>query len=140
MSTYDERGLALAVRMLALKSAGGKGQAITLTKKSGGTYNPATSQVESVTTSSQYTSGIVSEYKSSSQGGLQRQDGSLIQSGDRSLRLSPYAVDGTPLSPGPGLDDQITLTNGQAYTITTVSMMNPAGLVIYYDCNIRGVS
>lgn len=140
MSTYDERGVALAVKMLAPKSAGGKGQAITLTKKSGGTYNPATSQVEGAGTASQYTSGIVSEYKSASRGGLQRQDGSLIQSGDRSLRLSPYAVDGAPLSPGPGLDDQITLANGQSYTITTVSMLNPAGLVIYYDCNIRGVS
>lgn len=140
MSTYDERGLALAVRMLAPKSAGGKGQAITLTRKTGGAYNPATSQVEGTGTASQYTSGIVTEYKSASRGGLQRQDGSLVQSGDRSLRLSPYAVDGTPLNPGPGLDDQITLASGQTYTITTVSMMNPAGLVIYYDCNIRGVS
>jgi len=140
VSTYDERALALAVRMLAPKSAGGKGQAITLTRKYGGAYNPATSQVEGVSTASQDTSGIVSEYKSASRGGLQRQDGSLVQSGDRSLRLSPYAIDGTPLNPGPGLDDQITLASGNTFTITTVSSLKPAGLVIYYDCNIRGVT
>ncbi len=140
MSTYDERGLALAVRMLALKSAGGKGQAITLTRKTGGTYNPATSEVESASTASQYCSGIVTDYKATSRAGMQRQDGSLIQSGDRALRLSPKTVTGEALDPGPGLNDQVTLADGRAYTITSVSMLNPAGIVIYYDCNIRGAT
>ena len=133
----DTRAQATAARLL---STSGKSQTVTLTHVSGGTYNTATSQVTGAGTVTQTTSGIVSEYSSKTRGGLQRQDGSLIQSGDRNLRLSAFTTAGVALSPAPSLDDTVTLASGQTYTITTVSTFAPAGLPIYYDCNIRGVS
>lgn len=140
MADYDVRAQALAARMLAPKSAGGKGQQISLVHQSPGTYDTATSQLTGSGPVTQITSGIVSEYKDASRGGLQRIDGSLVQSGDRSIRISPFTVDGAALSPGPQLDDTVTLSTGQSYTITQVSIRAPAGLPLYYDCNLRGVT
>ncbi|MFD1189750.1 hypothetical protein [Phenylobacterium conjunctum] len=140
MADYDLRAQALAARLLAPKAAGGKGQQITLVHQSAGTYDPATSQLTGAGAVTQITSGVVSEYKEKSRGGLQRIDGSLVQSGDRNIRISPVTVDGSTLAPGPQLDDTVTLATGQSYTITQVSIIAPAGLTLYYDCNIRGVT
>jgi len=140
MATYDERSRATAARLLSLKTQNGYAQIVTLSKKTSGIYNPATSQVDGGSTITQTTSGVVLEYDSVGRRGLQRQDKSLIQSGDRQLILSPFATDGTPLNPAPGLDDSVTLSTGQSFTITTVAVLAPGGIPIMYECNIRGVS
>ena len=133
MSTYDERARALAKKMLAMKDSDGKGQAVTITHNSSGAYDPASSAV-TVTTTTQFGSGLIREYN------LRQIDGTLVQIGDRALRLSPYTVDGVILDPAPAIDDLVTLSTGETYTIKAVSPMSPAGLAIFYDCNIRGAA
>lgn len=119
------------------------GQAITLTRAaSGGTYNPVTSKVEGGSPVVQLATGAVFEYPISIRikGGDQRQADSMILAGDRQLLLSVNHPDGTPLNPPPKADDRVTLLSGVTYTITTVAPLAPAGIPVYFECNIRGAA
>lgn len=138
MTAYDARARATAARMLAPIAQGGYGQTVTLTHVSGGVSNPATSQVDGSVTTTQTTSGAVFEYTTFIRSGVRNEPGTLILAGDRQLLMSPYASDGTPLSPAPSVNDTVTLANGVVFTITAVATLKPAGLPVYFECNIRG--
>jgi hypothetical protein len=113
----------------------GKGQAITITRQSAGTYDPATG-TSAVTTSTQKGWGAVLEYDTR-QAGIFNAPGSLIQVGDKQLLLSPLNSAGTALT-APAVNDTATDASGKAYTITQVKPLSPGGTPVLYEINLRG--
>ena len=108
----------------------GKGQTLTLTRQSSGTYDPATG-LAAVTTSTQTGTGAIFDY------GNKNIDGTLIKQGDKNLLLSAFKTDGTDLT-APILNDTVTDVNGIIYTIVEpLKTIAPAGIAIMYDCNLR---
>lgn len=107
-----------------------KGQAVTITKQTPGSYNTSTG-VATVTTSAQYSYGVVFPVND------RNIDGTLIKQGDKRLLLSVLNTAGAALT-APSINDTVTV-GSVTYTITDIKPLAPAGTVLYYDCNIRGI-
>jgi len=106
-----------------------KGQVVTLTKKSTGSYSTSAGSA-TVTTSTQSAYAVVFDY------GTKQIDGTLIKAGDKNLLLSPLKTDGTALT-APELNDTV-IVGGITYTLVEpLKTLNPGGTVILYDCNMR---
>lgn len=111
----------------------GKGQSVTITKRTAGAYNPATGTA-TVTTTTETGTGAIFDY------GTKQIDGTLIKVGDKQLLLSAFKTDGTALSI-PSLNDTVTDVNGTTYTLVKpLKAIAPAGTIVMYDCNIRGAA
>jgi len=109
----------------------GKGQAITLTTVTPGTYNPATGGVTNTTTATQSGFGAVIEWDA------RHIDGNLILATDKRLLLSPLNSAGAALT-APKLGDTVTDAAGVTYTLVApLKTLSPAGTVVMYDCNVR---
>jgi len=123
--TFYARLQATANRLLK-----GKGQSITLTKITAGTYNPATGGMTGATTSTQTAYGAVFDY------GAKQIDGTLIKAGDKQLLLSAFKTDGTALT-APVLGDTVSI-GGVVFTLVEpLKEVNPAGTVVLFDVNLR---
>ena len=108
----------------------GKGQSITLTKITAGTYNPATGGFTGAGTSTQTAYGAVFDY------GAKQIDGTLIKAGDKQLLLSAFKTDGTALT-APVLGDTVSI-GGVTYTLVEpLKIVSPAGTVVLFDVNLR---
>lgn len=128
MADIYDRAKASAARMLAPRSAGGKGLALTLGKKVTGAYDPATGSSTSTTTS--YSgSGFRSEYE------LKDVDGILIKQGDVEILVSPLQVSGGDM-PAPAAGDTITF-DGVTYSVMSVQPWNFAGLAVGFQVQAR---
>ncbi len=101
--TFYARLQATANRLLK-----GKGQSITLTKITAGTYNPATGGFTGAGTSTQTAYGAVFDY------GAKQIDGTLIKAGDKQLLLSAFKTDGAALT-APVLGDTVSIGGGDVY-------------------------
>lgn len=107
-----------------------KGQSITLTHVTPGTYNPATGGVTN-TTSTQTVYGAIIEWET------RHIDGNLIRATDKLLLLSPFKTDGTALT-APVLGDTVTDAAGVTYTLVNpLNTTAPAGTIIFFECNLR---
>lgn len=102
-----------------------KGQAVTLTVKTVGAYNPATGGA-SVTTAPVTTVGVVLPLSR----GLRHMEGSTIAVDDQQLLL-PGDID----QPAVGT---IATIGGKPFTIVEIAPLSPAGEALIYDCIIRG--
>jgi len=123
--TFYTRLQATANRLLK-----GKGQSLTLTKITAGTYNPATGGFTGAGTSTQTAYGAIFDY------GTKQIDGTLIKAGDKQLLLSAFKTDGTALT-APVLGDTVTI-GGVTYTLVEpLKEVNPAGTVVLFDVNLR---
>jgi len=123
--TFYTRLQATANRLLK-----GKGQSITLTKITAGTYNPATGGFTGAGTSTQTAYGAIFDY------GTKQIDGTLIKAGDKQLLLSAFKTDGAALT-APVLGDTVTI-GGVTYTLVEpLKEVNPAGTVVLFDVNLR---
>jgi len=123
--TFYARLQATANRLLK-----GKGQSITLTKITAGTYNPATGGFTGASTSTQSAYGAIFDY------GATQIDGTLIKAGDKQLLLSAFKTDGTALT-APVLGDTVSI-GGVTYTLVEpLKEVNPAGTTVMYECNLR---
>jgi hypothetical protein len=100
------------------------GQAVTITTKSVGVYDPATGTATSTTTTQ--TAWAVSFPRS-----VKDIDGSMIKQGDQKLLLSMVGIT------APTTDDTVTI-GGIGYTITLIKSLSPAGIPMLCECNIRG--
>lgn len=119
----------------AQKLLKGKGQSLTLTKITAGTYNPATGGFTGAGTSTQTAYGAIFDYDLK-QSGIYNVPGTLIQIGDKQLLLSAFKTSGAALT-APVAGDTITDSSGKAWTITQVKAVAPAGTVVMYECNLR---
>lgn len=107
-----------------------KGQSITLTHVTPGTYNPATGGVTN-TTSTQAAFGAIIEWEA------RHIDGNLIKATDKQLLLSPFKTDGTALT-APVLGDTVTDAAGVTYTLVyPLKTVSPAGTIVLFDVNLR---
>ena len=123
--TFYARLQATANRLLK-----GKGQSLTLTKVTAGTYNPATGGFTGAGTSTQMAYGAIFDY------GTKQIDGTLIKAGDKQLLLSAFKTDGAALT-APVLGDTVSI-GGVTYTLVEpLKEVNPAGTVVMFDCNVR---
>ena len=123
--TFYTRLQATANRLLK-----GKGQSLTLTKVTAGTYNPATGGFTGEGTSTQTAYGAVFDY------GAKQIDGTLIKAGDKQLLLSAFKTDGSALM-APVLGDTVSI-GGVTYTLVEpLKEVNPAGTVVMYEVNLR---
>ena len=123
--TFYPRLQATANRLLK-----GKGQSLTLTKITAGTYNPATGGFTGAGTSTQTAYGTILDYET------KQIDGTLIKAGDKQLLLSAVKTDGTALT-DPVLGDTVSI-GGVVYTLVEpLKEVNPAGTVVMFDCNVR---
>lgn len=99
------------------------GQAVVLSRKAAGSYNPATG-AQAVTTTTQTGVGVLLDHES------RDIDGTMIQRDDQRLLLSSDLVT-TPVV------DDLVAVGGTSYTIKSIKVLAPAGLVVMYDCNVR---
>jgi hypothetical protein len=123
--TFYTRLQATANRLLK-----GKGQSITLTKVTAGTYNPATGAMTGTTTSTQTAYGAIFDY------GAKQIDGTLIKAGDKQVLISAFKIDGSALT-APVLGDTVTI-GGVTYTLVEpLKTVGPAGITVIYEANLR---
>ena len=114
----------------AQKLLKGKGQSLTLTKVTAGTYDPATGGFTGAGTSTQTAYGAIFDY------GTKQIDGTLIKAGDKQLLLSAFKTDGTALT-APVLGDTVSI-GGVVYTLVEpLKTVGPAGITVIYEANIR---
>ncbi len=113
-------------RTTALRLLERYGTTVTLRRYQPGTYDPASG--ESSPTWSQYSlAGLVRDYRQ------EQVDGSLVQSGDRELVLA-----GEDHVPAPAPGDRVLLADA-AYTVVQVKTLEPGGLPLLHQCQIRRV-
>lgn len=122
--------MTVAQRINADAMIAAKGQAVTLTRRASGAYNPATGTA-AITTSTQTGKGVILPLA-----GYRKIDGTSVVAGDETLLLSGLNSAGSPLT-APIVGDYVTGTDGATYAMTVIDPLRPAGLSIMYDCVIR---
>lgn len=123
---YD-RAKAMAMRMLAPRSKGGKGLGLVLRRETLGEYDPDNPQPpgELVLNGSGFREEYDDKYI----------DGTLIVRGDVKLLVSPVQLSGVDM-PTPQENDSITF-DGTTYTVIAVSPWNYAGLAVGFKLQVR---
>jgi hypothetical protein len=102
-----------------------KGQAMTLTRVSAGTYDPVTGNTTGATAATHTVHGIVTNYTTA----LKNAGDSLIQSGDRLATIEAVTV-------APAVNDTLTI-GGIVWKIMAIDPIDPAGTAYIYKCQIR---
>lgn len=120
MSEYT-RSIATALRLITKK-----GQAVTLTTKTAGSYNTTTSSV-AITETTQSAKGVVTNYDTKDI------DGVLVKTDDLLLIL---AASGVTTKPVPD-KTKVTLASGLSYTVKAVGDVAPSGESIVYRLQLR---
>lgn len=132
MSTYDLRARQQAVRTLALKSAGGKGGAVTLERLTGSTRNNTTLTTTPTYADAENGSGVSRAYRG------REIDGTRIKVGDVLLLLSPETVDGADLGL-PVTGSRVTIGD-KAWRVEAVETVQPADIVVMHKLHLRGAA
>lgn len=128
MADIYDRAKSLATRMLAPRSSGGKGLALTLAKITAGTYDPATGS-STDTTTNYAGSGMRQDYE------LSDIDGTLVRQGDVKILISPTLINGND-TPEPATGDSIVF-DGSTYSVINVMLWNYAGLAVGFEVQAR---
>lgn len=102
------------------------GQSVTITRKTAGAYDPNTG-TGADTTSTQTGKGVVFDYDA------RRIDGTQVAVGDKQLILSSIGIT------APQVGDEVTV-GSTVYTITAIKPLAPAGEVVIYEANLRGLA
>lgn len=123
---YD-RAKALATRMLAPRSKGGKGLELVLRREIIGEYDPDAppTPTEMVVSGSGFREEYDNKYI----------DGTLIVRGDVKLLVSPVQLTGEDM-PTPLSSDRIQF-DGTTYTVIAVGPWNYAGLAVGFELQVR---
>lgn len=116
-----------AQRAFADRMIAAKGQAVTLTRRASGAYNPATGAA-AITTTTQTGKGVIFDFGD----GLRKIAGTNIPATDRQCYLSALGIT------RPEVDDTLTDASGVVYTVAAVSELSPAGTDILYTLTLRG--
>ena len=102
-----------------------KGRAVTLTRKTAGSYDTATGTV-ALTDATTATTGVLLPLSR----GFTHREGTNIRVGDQQLLLPGNLA-------APNIDDTVTI-GGTLYVIVEVSPLNPGGTNLIWDCIVRG--
>jgi hypothetical protein len=118
-----------ATRSRAAAMIARKGQAVTITVATPGSYDPATGSAAPSTTNVE-TFGAVLPLNPF------RKNGTSIVEGDQQLLLSATKRDGTVMD-RPPVNSIVTLANGDTATITAIDPLEPSGVALIFDAVIR---
>lgn len=118
-----------AQRTTANRMIAAKGQAVTLTRRASGSYDPATGTA-AITTSTQTGKGVILPLA-----GYRKAQGNIV-AGDETLLLSGLNSAGAALT-APHVDDEVTDAGGNVFSLVAIDPLHPAGLDILYDCVVR---
>jgi len=127
MSDIYDRAKAMATRMLAPRSKGGKGLELVLRRETLGEYDPDAPSAPSELVVNG--SGFREEYDN------KYIDGTLIVRGDVKLLVSPVQLTGADM-PTPLSNDRIQF-DGTTYTVIAVGPWNYAGLAVGFELQVR---
>lgn len=130
---YDLEDRLGAAEDLAPISAGGLGQAVTITTPFAGVYNPATGAVSTGSATTQAGSGVEEAYSAYSI------DGVRVRAGDKKFLLSALNTAGGAITAPVADRDTLTLADGSEWTIKKVDPLAPAGTAIMFTLQLRGV-
>lgn len=123
MSQFYDRTAATAARLLA-----SYGQPVSITRTSGGTYDPLTGETTGQTATTYTPDGVLLNYGGKEAGEL-RAAGVDIVSTDKKLLCAAFAVD-------PVLTDKVTV-EGEAWTVMRVKTLSPAGTSVLHELQVR---
>lgn len=118
-----------AQRTTADRMITSKGQAVTLTRRAAGAYDPATGAAV-ITETTQTGRGVILPLAG------YRKAQSNVVAGDETLLLSGLSTTGTLTALR--VDDTLTDANAKKYTIVAIDTLAPAGLAIMFDAVLRG--
>lgn len=121
--------MTVAQRSRAHDMIAAKGQAVTLTRRTAGAYDPATGAA-AITPTTQTGKGVILPLSAF------RKTAGNIAEGDQQLLLSALKSDGTVLT-DPKVDDTVTDANSDVWSLIAIEPLSPAGLDIIFDCVIR---
>lgn len=121
--------MTVAQRSRAHDLIAAKGQAVTLTRRASGAYDPATGQA-AITTTTQAGKGVILPLSA-----FAKAQGNIVE-GDQQLLLSGLNASGAALT-APKVDDTVTDAGGTVWSLVAIEPLAPAGLSIIYDCVIR---
>lgn len=130
MASYDQRARATAARMLATKSAGGKGQTVTIALTTTGAYSTSTGAMAAGSTTSQTCSGVEDYYRAG------QIDGALIKVGDVKFLLSPLTTSGEAVTVGVA-GAVVTYAGGEKWSVIAAEPVSPAGTLVYTMLHLR---
>ncbi len=103
-----------------------KGQAVTLTRRASGAYDPATGAA-TVTETTQAGKGVILPLAAA----VRHSGNSNVPAGSVQCLLSAVGIT------APTLDDTLTDVNGKKWAIVEVSTLEPAGSAVFYDLTVR---
>jgi hypothetical protein len=106
------------------------GQDITVTRRSSGAYDPATGTA-TITTTNQSTKGVILPLSA-----YRKATGGNVVEGDQQLLMSALKSDGSVLSI-PHVDDTVTDSASNVWSLVAIEPLTPAGTDILYDCIVR---
>lgn len=106
-----------------------KGQTMTLTRVSAGTYDPVTGLATGATTATYTVQGITTNYNSQTRLAAQMRPDSLILAGDKMA-----IVDAAVIVPVPG--DKLTIAS-VVWQVIAVDTVAPAGVALLHKCQVR---
>lgn len=110
------------------------GQAVTLTRITPGTYDPATG-TSTPTTSTQAGKGVILPLGTMMRRAMMANGDNIIE-GDQELFLSALTATNGVLTV-PHVNDTVTDSAGAVWTITAIDPLSPAGVAILFDCIVR---
>lgn len=99
------------------------GQRMTLTQETGSAYDPNTGGVTSTTVTT-IDNGVILPYSN----GIENAPDSLINKGDAQVLIQVSVV--------PKPNDTLTI-QGQVWTIINVKALEPSGVNVLYECQVR---
>lgn len=126
--------MTIAQRATADAMIAAKGQAVTLTRRAAGSYDPATGAA-AITTSTQTGKGVILPLGA----GLRKMAGTNIPDGAVQCLLSGLNATGATLT-APQIDDTLTDANSRVWTVIEVNPLAPAGLPIMFDLTLKGAA
>lgn len=105
------------------------GQAVTLTRRTSGAYDPATGG-STITETTQAGIGVILPLSA-----FRKSVGNVVE-GDQQLLLSGLNATGGVLTV-PHVDDTVTDSASVVWSLIAIDPLSPAGTAILYDCIVR---
>lgn len=122
-----------AQRSNAYAMLAAKGQTVTLTARTAGTYDPATGAA-AITTGTQSAKAVILPISA-----FRKASNAVIVEGDENMLLAALNTSGAALT-APKVDSTVTDANGKAYTLVSIETLAPAGLPVLFDCIVRSAA
>lgn len=120
-------------RATANRLIAAKGQAVTLTRRAAGAYNPATGTA-AITDTTQTGKGVILPLVL----GFRKETGTNIPLGSVQCILS--ALGTSAALTAPKVDDSLTDSTGKVWTVIEVSPLAPAGTALIYDLTMKAAA